>query len=64
MHLLSFASLFVHKQHFEAWKLYTGYELIQDVKLFQQKNTAKLYGDALVWSAVFIDWFDWFELVS
>ena len=28
------------------------------------KNTAKLYGDALVWSAVFIDWLDWFELVS
>ena len=29
-----------------------------------KKNTAKLYGDALVWSAVFIDWLDWFELVS
>ena len=27
------------------------------------KNTAMLYSDALVWSAVFIDWLDWFELV-
>ena len=29
-----------------------------------KKNTAKPYGDALVWSAVFIVWLDWFELVS
>ena len=28
-----------------------------------QKNTAKLYGDALVWTAEFIDWLDLFELV-
>ena len=27
------------------------------------KNTAKLYGDALVWTIVFIDWLDLFELV-
>ena len=27
------------------------------------KNTAKLYGDALVWTVVFIDWLDLFELV-
>ena len=25
----------------------------------QQKNTAKLYGDALVWTTVLIDWLDW-----
>ena len=30
----------------------------------QKKYRFKLYGDALVWSAVFIDWLDWFELVS
>ena len=24
-----------------------------------KKNTAKLYSDALVWSAVSIDWLDW-----
>ena len=28
-----------------------------------KKNTAKLYGDALVWTVVFIDWLDLFELV-
>ena len=33
-------------------------------KVLKKKNTARLYGDALVWSAVFIDWLDWFELVS
>ena len=27
------------------------------------KNTAKLYGDALVWTTEFIDWLDLFELV-
>ena len=27
------------------------------------KNTAMLYGDALVWTAVLIDWLDLFELV-
>ena len=27
------------------------------------KNTAKLHGDALVWSAVFIEWLDLFELI-
>ena len=27
------------------------------------KNPAKLYDDALVWSAVFIDWLDLFELI-
>ena len=27
------------------------------------KNTAKLYGDALVWTVAFIDWLDLFELV-
>ena len=30
----------------------------------EEKNTAKLYGDALVWTAVFIDWLDWFELAN
>ena len=25
------------------------------------KNTAKLYGDALVYTAVFIDWLDWLD---
>ena len=43
-----------------------------DVDVFQKhrqniaslrKNTAKLYGDALVWTVVFIDWLDLFELV-
>ena len=29
----------------------------------KRKNPAKLYDDALVWSAVFIDWLDWFELI-
>ena len=25
------------------------------------KNTAKLYGDALVYTAAFIDWLDWLD---
>ena len=29
------------------------------VNQFVLKNTAKLYGDALVYTAVFIDWLDW-----
>ena len=28
----------------------------------KRKNTAILYDDALVWTAVFIDWLDWFDL--
>ena len=27
--------------------------------LYNDKNTAKLYGDALVWTTVLIDWLDW-----
>ena len=38
-------------------------ENIKNRKSSQIKNTAKLYGDALVWTAVFIDRLDWFELV-
>ena len=32
-------------------------------KYSEEKNTAKLYGDALLYTAVFIDWLDLFELV-
>ena len=30
----------------------------------EEKNTAKLYGDALVYTAVFIDWLDWLDCRS
>ena len=29
--------------------------------LEEEKNTAKLYGDVLVYTAVFIDWLDWLD---
>ena len=40
---------------FVEWYIFKGVNL---------KNTVKLYGDALDWNAVFIDWLDWFELVN
>ena len=29
----------------------------------KEEKTAKLYGDALVWTVVFIDWLEWIQYI-